>query len=177
VLIGILKYTMPQSILTKRFIFICFISALAYFVFSIYFGNLSLVQNTIFGQFPYSYKLNLLSALLMGAFSAISTLNLVVLAILSLLTGANLALILKRIKLLGASGNLSIIFGGGSILSLAGTGCVSCGLPILGFLGLSASVAHLPMKGVEVSMLAIFLLLLSFFILIKREQQLCKLTK
>jgi hypothetical protein len=168
---------MPQSILTKRYIFICFVIAASYFVFSIYFGNLSLVQNTIFGQFPYLYKQSLLTALLMGAFTSISTLNLIVLAVLSLLTGANLALILKRIKLLSASGNFSIIFGGGSLLSLAGSGCVGCGLPILGFLGLSASVAHLPFKGVEVSILAIVMLLLSFFVLLKREQQFCKLDK
>lgn len=166
-----------QILLSRSFIIVCFLASTAYFIFSIYFGNLPLVWDTVIGQYSYSYKLNLLSALLAGAFTAISIKNLTVLTILSFLTGANIALIVRRFRLLKSSGHLSLVFGGGSILSLTGAGCFGCGLPILGFLGLSASVAHLPLKGLEVSLISIGLLLASFVILIKREQQFCKIVQ
>ena len=104
-----------------------------------------------------------------------STLSLVLLIVVAILTGANLTLVVWRIKTIRSSGKMNFVVGGSSLLGIVGSGCASCGLPILAFLGLSGAIFYLPFQGLELSVLAIILLSVSLYSLIKRgtKQAVC----
>ncbi|MCL4365639.1 hypothetical protein M1437_00215 [Patescibacteria group bacterium] len=59
--------------------------------------------------------------------------------------------------------------GGSSILGIAGSGCAACGLPVLAFLGVGGSVAYLPFKGNEISTIAIVMLAIPLYLIIRSE--------
>lgn len=144
--------------------------ALGYFFLSIYLTNSSLYFDTIFGAHSINYKLKLIFALIDGARGSMSDLSFYSLILVSVLTGLNLAIIINRINILKNSGKFGLVFSsGGSIFSLASTGCVSCGVPVLGALGLTGSLFNLPFHGREISAIAAGLLLISLIILVKQK--------
>lgn len=81
-------------------------------------------------------------ALLAGMWTAMSRLSLFLLVVVAMLTGANLTPVTQKIKTIRASGKMSFVVGGSSLLGMLGSGCASCGLPILAFLGLSGAVFY-----------------------------------
>jgi len=164
-----------KEIWSKKIIIPTLLIAALYVTVTVYLMNAGLVKDTIFGAHSLSYKWNLLVALLTGMWTAMSTLSLVLLIVVSILTGANLTLVVQRIKTIRASGKMSFMVGGSSILGIVGSGCASCGLPILAFLGLSGAIFYLPFQGLELSVLAIVLLSVSLYSLIKRsaKQEVC----
>lgn len=158
-----------NSIWSKKLLIPATIIAALYVVATVYLMNAGLVKDTIFGSHSLSYKWNLMVALLAGMWTAMSTTSLVLLIIVAILTGANLTLVVQRIREIRASGKMSIVVGGSSLLGIVGSGCASCGLPILAFLGLSGAIFYLPFHGVELSVLAIILLSVSFHTLIRQQ--------
>ena len=82
-----------MAFVSRKFLFHTFLIATVYFIIVIYFMNVSLVTDTILGYYPMDYKFNLLVALLGGIWTAMSSLNLIMLCLLSLLSGANLTLV------------------------------------------------------------------------------------
>lgn len=154
---------------SKKIIIPTVIVAVFYVVATIYLMNVGLVKDTIFGSHSLSYKWNLLIALLAGMWTAMSKLSLFLLVVIAILTGANLTLVVQRLEAIRASGKMSFVVGGSSLLGIVGGGCASCGLPILAFLGFSGAVFYLPFQGLELSILAIILLLVSLYSLIKQR--------
>lgn len=144
--------------------------AMLYVIATIYLMNAGLVKDTVFGAYSLSYKWNLLVALLAGMWTAMSKLSLALLMIVAILTGANLTLVVQRLQTIRASGKMRLIVGGSSLLGIIGSGCASCGLPILAFLGLSGAAAYLPLRGIEFSFFAIILLSISLYSLIKSHR-------
>lgn len=159
-----------KEIWSKKIIISTLLIAFLYVMATIYLMNAGLVKDAIFGTHSLSYKWNLLLALLAGMWTAMSTLSLVLLIVASILTGANLTLVLKRLKTIRASGKMSVMVGGSSLLGIVGSGCASCGLPILAFLGLSGAIFYLPFRGLELSTLAIILLSISLYSLIRQSK-------
>ena len=164
-----------KEIWSKSILVPTFLIAVVYVIITIYLMNAGLVKDALFGVHDLSYKWNLLLALLGGMWTAMSTTSLVLLIIVAILTGANLTLVVKRIREIRASRKMSLVVGGSSILGIVGSGCASCGLPILAFLGLSGAIFYLPFRGLELSILAIILLFVSLFSLIKQytKQAIC----
>jgi len=160
---------------SKKILIPTIIIAILYVVATVYLMNAGLVKDTIFGSHSLSYKWNLLVALLAGMWTAMSTLSLVLLIIVAILTGANLTLVSQRLRTIRASGKMSFVVGGSSLLGIVGSGCASCGLPILAFLGLSGAIFYLPFQGLELSVLAIILLSVSLYFLIRQstKQEVC----
>ena len=156
---------------SKKLLIPTVIMAIVYVVATVYLMNAGLVKDTIFGSHSLSYKWNLMIALLAGMWTAMSTTSLVLLIIVAILTGANLTLVVERIQEIRASGKMSLVVGGSSLLGIVGSGCASCGLPILAFLGLSGAIFYLPFQGLELSVLAIILLSISLYVLIKQRTQ------
>lgn len=138
-----------------------------YLVATVYLMNYRLVTDALFGAHAIGYRWNLLVALLGGLWTAMSKLNLVLLVIVAMLTGANLTLVVQRLQTIRASGKMSFMVGGSSLLGIVGSGCASCSLPVLAFLGLSGAVVYLPLQGVELSLLATLLLLVSLHVMIR----------
>lgn len=141
--------------------------ATLYVVATVYLMNASLVSDALFGTHSMSYKWNILTALLIGMWTAMSGISLFLLTAVALLTGLNLVLTFERLRSIRSSGKIHWAIGGSSILGIVGSGCASCGLPILALLGFGGAAAYLPFQGVELSLVAIVLLLVSLYILIK----------
>ncbi|MEP7167433.1 MAG: hypothetical protein ABI758_05640 [Candidatus Woesebacteria bacterium] len=155
------------SLFTYKFVVASVAIATVYVVVTIYLMNYSLVTSTILGDFPLGYKEKLLLALLGGMWTAMTRQALSLLVITSLLTGANVTLLVSRLRDLKNQGKVRIVIGGSSLLGMIGSGCAACGLPILALLGLGGSVAYLPLGGMELSYLSALLLMFSFFILVR----------
>lgn len=160
---------MIRSVLTRNFFLGTFLIAVIYLLLNVYFTNYALINQSYFGSFDLSYKFNITLALLEGLFTAMSIFNLVVLVAISFLTGANLMLAYRSVKANLARRSVHMAFGFGSLLGTAGGGCASCGLPLLGLLGISGSVGNLPFKGAEVSIIALGLLTFSFIVLLRQQ--------
>ena len=114
-----------------------------YFLVTTYLMNSRLAVDTLMGNYPVTYKFNLLTALILGMWSAMGIFGLTILLATSLLTGANLTLLVQRLTTMSKLGNVHLVAGGSSILGLATSGCAACGLPILSLLGVSGSLAFL----------------------------------
>lgn len=168
---------MQEDLISPKFIIPTLVISSLYILITIYLMNGKLIFNTLFGSFPLEYKTKLLFALLQGMWTAMSGVGLLTLFITAILTGANLSLLFQRLSYLRSAGNLKLVVGGSSIFGLVSSGCAACGLPILALLGLSGSLVYLPLRGMELSYISIFLLLGSFYLLIKTTNQMksCKI--
>lgn len=140
-----------------------------YLAVSIYIGNGDLINKTITGYYPLTYKILLLKELFLGIGTYMPALQLLLLFIMSFLMGADTTLLIKRINKLRRSGKLTLTVGGGLVLGLTTGGCAVCGVPLLAFLGIGGSAALLPFHGYEFSFISIVLLLVSFIILIRSD--------
>lgn len=158
---------MKDLLRSSKFIIPVLLIASAYIILVIYLTNTQLVVDTVIGSFPFSYKVNLLVALLEGMWTAMTPIGLSVLVITALLTGANLTLITKRISALRSSSNLHFVVGGSSLLGVISSGCASCGLSIISLLGLTGSLVYLPLRGEELSYLSVVLLTVSLYFILR----------
>ena len=157
-----------QTVRNELFSFKSFLGILLgsffYFVLSTLILNYRLVFQTLVGNYPITYKLTLISNLLEGSWTAFSKVDFVLLILTSILVGLNILLIAKTIiKLESQKGRLSISVGGSAILGIVVAGCSSCGFSVLSLLGLSAALSFIPFGGMGLHLLAIILLLFSFF--------------
>jgi len=155
----------------KSFLISTLFISILYLISVTYLMNFELVKDSLLGNHSFSYRINLLIALIGGMWTAMSGFSLFILIITSLLTGINLTLIAQRISVLKFAGNLRLTVGGGTLLGFIGSGCAACGLPVLALLGLSGSVAYLPLRGTEFSIIAVALLTLSTYIMLKFDSQ------
>jgi hypothetical protein len=160
-----------KEIWSKKIIIPTIIIATLYVVTTVYLMNAGLVKDAIFGMHSLGYKFNLLIALLAGMWTAMTGMGLVLLIVIAILTGANLTLTAKRLRMMQSSGGVYFVAGGSSFLGIVGSGCASCGLPVLALLGLSGAVAYLPFQGMALSVIALFLLLISLFVLLKNSSR------
>lgn len=158
-----------KEILSKNVIASILVIAVLYVMATIYLMNAGLVKDTVFGSHSLSYRWNLLIALLAGMWTAMSKLSLILLVVVAILTGTNLTLVVQQLRSIRASGKTSFMVGGSSLLGIVGSGCASCGLPILALLGLSGAIFYLPFQGLGLSVLAIILLSVSLHSLIKQK--------
>ncbi len=150
--------------------------ATLYVVAMAYLMNASLVQDAIFGDHTLEYTRDILFALLFGIGTVMSGVSLFLLFTIALLTGANVSLLVERIRSARVSGKMRATVGGSSLLGIIGGGCASCGLPILALPGISGAIAYLPFQGMELSIVAIMLLTISFLSLIRsRSGEVCRI--
>ncbi len=151
----------------KKVLVPALIITILYFLATTYFMNSRLALDTLTGNYPVSYKLDLTLALILGMWSAMGAFGLMILLITAGLTGLNLSILGQRIGELSKTGNMHFVVGGSSVLGLATSGCAACGLPILALFGISGSLLYLPFRGLELSFLSIVLLTISLVALVK----------
>ncbi len=168
---------MREILKSKKFIIPVLIITVCYILLVTYLMNFQLTKDTVFGNYPISYKWNLLIALLQGLGTSMTKLALFLLILTAILTGINLTLVKLRLSALREGGKLHLMVGGSSLISIVTSGCAMCGLPILGLLGLSGSLVYLPFHGTELSVIAVILLLLTlYFMLVSYPtEQICKI--
>ena len=168
---------MRKILTSANFIIPTIIIASVYILFTTYLMNWRLVIDTLIGSFSLTYKIDLMLALFGGMWTAMSGSVLMVLFLIALLTGANLTLLVRQIKILRQARSLHFVVGGNTLLGVAGAGCAACSLPVLSFLGLSGSIIYFPFRGAEISYLALVLLSISFYLLLRSvfEKEYCTL--
>lgn len=162
--------------LNRKSIILILLIAFIYLALASYIMNYRLVLNTIFGEFPLSYKFSILSSLFLGLKTALSGLDFYLLIITSIFFGINLVLIIKTISMISGGGQrVKLLFGGSSILAIASVGCTSCGLSLISVLGAGASLTFIPFEGRLIYLFSISLLVLSIFYMLKKLQAVCKI--
>lgn len=160
---------------SAKFLFPTLTIAAFYVALTVYLMNAVLLNDAIFGGHSWRYAWSLTLALVTGIGTTMSQLSLILLVTVALLTGVNMTLLARNVCSRRAAGKLHLVVGGSSLLGLAGGGCASCALPLLALLGFSGALAYLPFRGLELSLLAISLLIVSLVSLIKSSstQQAC----
>ncbi len=158
---------MIDIVFSKKFLISTVCIAIVYTIIVIYMMNFSLVKDAFTGGYSFTYIFSLLFALLKGMWTAMSGMGLLLLLLVSLLTGANLTLLWEKVKTLHKFERLHLVVGGNSLLGIVGSGCAACGLPILSLLGLSGSLMYLPFHGAELSYLSVILLSVSLYLLMQ----------
>lgn len=164
-----------KTLWSGKIITITLAVASLYVVATVYLMNTGLVYDAIFGDHSWEYTQSILLALLFGIGTAMNGVGIVFLFTVALLTGANVSFLAERIRNVRASRKMRATVGGSSLLGIVGGGCASCGLPILALPGISGAIAYLPFQGMELSIVAIILLAVSLFTLIKsRSEEACR---
>ena len=123
-----------------------------------------------------SFSFPLAYSLVIGSPAATTTSSLLTLIVISLLAGVVFSLSVFLFQRQFASGATVGI--GGIVVGLLAPACPTCAVGLLGILGLGGLLVFLPWKGLELSILAIGLLLLSIFLLSKKvETKICEIRK
>lgn len=165
------------AIFTKKVIICSLLISAGYLILVTYLMNYRFVIDTVSGSYPIIYKWNILIALLGGLSTNMTTFSLGVLIITAILTGLNLTLLVQRLSSLKNSGKLRLMIGGSSVIGIIGSGCASCGLSLLTLIGLGGSLAFLPFRGTEISIITVVILTYSTYILTKSQSGYCELVK
>jgi hypothetical protein len=82
--------------------------------------NITIIKDTVLGNYAWSYKISLLTTLLQGMWTAMSFSGLTTLFFIALLTGANLTLVVDRLTSLKKFDKLQVVVGGNSLLGVVG---------------------------------------------------------
>jgi hypothetical protein len=146
-----------------------------YFFTVVYLMNWSLINQTFLGSYPLNYKFKLISLLLTGVVSAVGIWETLFLGFISILLSINIVLILDNLKTMRKIGGNNFYLSSGFVLSSVSGGCLSCGLPLISFLGLGGVLLYLPFKGVEVLFMSVILLIFSIFSLVRTKQVSCRI--
>lgn len=168
---------MWEILRSKHFLVPAVVIAILYILLVTYLMNWSLVKDTLLGTYSVIYKWRILTGLLQGLTTSMTAFALLLLLLTAILTGINLTLIFLRLRAMHGNGKLHVMVGGSSLLAIVGSGCAVCGLPLLALLGLSGSLIYLPWHGIELSVLAMMLLLTTFYFMLRSypTEQVCKL--
>lgn len=155
--------------LSKRDLIISSFIAFLYLLLTVFLMNFALAKDILLNAYPLTYKVTISYNLILGMWTSMAHQTLFLLVLIAFLSGLNLTLLAQKISSLKYAKGLQFTVGGGTILGIAGAGCVSCGLPILSLLGLSAS--FLPFRGEEFLFIAAVLLSMSVYFLVKSNAQ------
>jgi len=148
----------------------------SYLAISIIFINYKSFWSFLASDYEILSKVRVLSLIFFGSFQALSAGDIILLSITAILFGLNIELVLRKMKFLASLGSLHIAFGTG-LISLAATGCASCGLSIASIVGLSAALASLPFHGIELYFLSIMTLFASLFFNLNTLVKACNIKK
>lgn len=151
-----------------------------YSVLAVLLLNYRLVWSTLSGSFPLDYKTRLLSQLYLGARVALSNADFILLIIISLLVGMNIAFLISGIRKIKEAGrSMRVIAGGSGILGIVSTGCTTCGLSMLSILGLGTGVSFLPWGSSSLYLLSIGALSFSILYIVRQmdRARYCEIVK
>lgn len=150
--------------------------AVLYILFSTLILNSRFISETVSGNFPFSEKALLILALLEGVTTIYSPFELVVIILMGFLMGVNVVLLIKSIREKnGQKGSMPL--GIGFLGMVATTGCASCGITLLSFLGPSLSLGLLPFQGLALQSISLILLSVSLIYTLNRRSKACLIIK
>jgi hypothetical protein len=158
-----LKSTLFRIILRPKYFIVMVVVSLVVIVIAAWLPNLSLViKFSLKENISFSQKANLLISLIGSLKTNFTTLSLVLTTIGAILTGVQTSLLIYYLKQSFRLKRLAGTSVAGTLLSLIGVGCASCGSVILSsVLGLGFTTRFLgffPFKGQEIGFLGIVVL-------------------
>lgn len=176
-MISNLAGTFKEEMLNIKYIFSILIIALFYTAFAAYTINYKLAFSTIIGDYSPFYKIKILFELFWGLGTALSAIDLLLLISTALLSGVNIALIIRNLNVIKEGRGVKFSVGGGTLLGFVSTGCTSCGFSLLSVLGIGSIFTFFPFGNYTLYILSIIFLLFSGFYMLKKLNgvRLCKI--
>jgi hypothetical protein len=174
--VRIQKALIKEELLAARTLGWSILIALLYLFLSTLLLNSRLVLDTISGSYPLSYKLSILSSLLMGVTTLYTPVELVVMLLLGFLTGINLVLVGRSLRAQKRQNGVASL-GLGMIGVVASTGCASCGLTLFSFAAPTVSLSLAPFQGPLMQIVSFVLLSTSLLHTLNRRAAVCTITK
>jgi len=166
-----LVQTIKQEIFSpSSLIIVACISAL-YILLSDFFLSVKNILSFFSGNFGISYKINFVFLILLGFWGTLSLLDQILLLLNALLVGLNILLVYKTVSIMRHNGKMRLSIGGATLISLITSGCASCGISVITFLGLSSAFSFLPFRGLELHIGATVLLIASFIYMLRKLHQ------
>ena len=156
-----------------KYVFIAIIIAILFYALNVLIANYKTIASFYISlRFLGTIKFFLI--LMFSFYNLILFSSFISLVIISILLGMLFSLISYRINILKqAKGKLGLFATLGIFLGALAPGCAACGLGLASTLGLSAIfLAFLPLKGLELSFLAIIILTIAIF---KTSNDSCKI--
>ena len=157
-----LARVLASQSLQRHFILKSLIVSFLYVTLSLLLINYKSYLSFAMADYDFLGKVKVLLYIFLGSLYALSIRDIVLLLASAILFGANVELVLRKIKFLASYGSLHITLGTG-LITLAATGCASCGLSLASVVGLGGVLALLPFQGVELYVASILILLASLF--------------
>lgn len=143
--------------------------ALTYILVSVYIANYSLIISTALGDHPFAYKQTVLLSLLTGSWGMFRPIETILLIVIALLMGINMALMGKTLRDMKSKKGVRLSFGGSSMLAVVSVGCPGCGISLLSVAGVSSS--FLPFQGVPMQVASIILMVGSLVYILRKVSQ------
>ncbi len=139
---------------------------LGFLLLSAVLRNFSLVYYSFAGsRETLLQKLNLVFGLVRGLSGSMETVSFALLVVTGVLTALNIVLLVEKASALGKHATFTF---GGSVVGAVVGGCAACGVPALSAIGLSSSIlVALPFEGMELSVLAVVVLMYSVWLGVK----------
>lgn len=162
--------------LKRNFILKSLSFSLIYILISLILINYKSYLTFVFSDYSFIAKAKIVFILLFGSFQSVGNLDITLLFVTALLFGLNVELVLRKVRFLASRGSLHLTFGAG-LITLAATGCASCGLSLASIVGLTGVIAILPFRGLELYTLSIAILLVSLFYNLNTLVKVCKIEK
>lgn len=174
--LGFLLRVLTSEAKKRNFIPKVFLFALLYTAASIILINYKSFLSFLTADYNLIAKTKILSLIFLGSFQALAPKDIALLLLTALLFGINIELVLRKLRFLASVGNLHLTFGAG-LITLAATGCASCGLSLASIVGLSAVLAALPFGGAELYFISILILIASLFYNLHTLVKVCKIER
>lgn len=103
-------------------------------------------------------------------------LQLTVFILIALLVGINIELMRQKVYSLSKQKHVKVAIGAG-IISVAGAGCAACGFSFLSVIGIGSAAAFLPFNGLGLSVIALVILVITFYYNLVSFSKACKITR
>ncbi len=160
--------------LTLGFILKTLILSFLFLSFSLFLVNLLNFVSVAGADYSIFAKLKIFFVFFIGSFETVSSRDLFLLVLISILFGLNLSLVIEKIKFIKKQPNLKLTIGTG-ILSLGAAGCASCGLSVASIVGIGWGLAVLPFGGIELYFISILILFISLIYNLNSIYKACKI--
>lgn len=163
-----------KKIISRNIILMTIVISLAYYISIMVLTNKELISNIIFFPFSLTNKLKLFFLILFG-WGSLQSINFLLLIFVSMLTGANLALLFQRFKYL-AKHKIGLFSGGSSLAGVVGSGCaVVCStVPFIIASSLTGSSIFFPFFE-NLKYISPVLLVLSLYFILKNYKEACNI--
>jgi hypothetical protein len=165
-------YKKPKNILTALII------AIIFYLLNVLITTFSSLKS-IFGNSGFFQSIKLFFLFSVGFHNAIRLHTYIIIIIISLLIGFLFSLIIYKSKAniknkyKGKSGGAFGIIG--TFLAVFVPGCAACGVGLISLLGLGAGLVNfLPLKGIEISLVSIIILLIAIY-QVTKNMYVCKI--